>query len=108
MADEKKTEAEWIPRDLRESLLAASRRYAVVTLLGPRQSGKTTLVRSAFPNHAYCNMEDPELRTLAASDPKEFLHRHRPPLILDEVQRAPELLGLLQIEVDTLTHESKV
>jgi len=95
-----RTEEGWIQRDLREPLLAAARRYAVVTLLGPRQSGKTTLVRATFPQHAYCNMEDPELRALAVSDSKEFLHRHRPPLILDEVQRVPELLSLLQVAVD--------
>jgi predicted AAA+ superfamily ATPase len=93
-------QGEWVARAMREPLLATARRYPVVTLLGPRQSGKTTLVRSAFPDHTYCNMEDPELRALAAADPKEFQHRHRPPLILDEVQRVPELLSVLQVQVD--------
>lgn len=91
---------EWIGRDLLEPLLAGAGRYPTVTLLGPRQSGKTTLVREAFPGHDYCNLEDPELRRLAATDPKEFLHRHGPPLILDEVQRVPELLSVLQVLVD--------
>ena len=91
---------DFVDRDLRGPLLANAKRYPVVTVLGPRQSGKTTLVRSVFPNHAYCNLEDPELRALATQDPKEFLHRHRPPLILDEVQRVPSLLSLLQVRVD--------
>ncbi|MBC2602534.1 ATP-binding protein [Puniceicoccus vermicola] len=77
-----------------------AKRYPVVTVLGPRQSGKTTLVRSLFPDHGYCNLEDPELRALATRDPKEFLHRHRPPLILDEVHRVPSLLSLLQVRID--------
>lgn len=82
------------------TLLAAARHYPVLTLLGPRQSGKTTLVRECFPGHEYCNLEDPETRALASVDPKEFLHRHRPPLILDEVQRVPSLLSLIQVQVD--------
>ena len=99
---------EWIRRELREPLLLSARHYPVVTVLGPRQSGKTTLVRSAFPNHTYCNMEDPELRALAVADPKEFLHRHGTPMILDEVQRVPELLSLLQVHVDRKPSEKGV
>jgi len=91
---------DFVDRDLRGPLLANAKHYPVVTVLGPRQSGKTTLVRSVFPDHGYCNLEDPELRTLATQDPKEFLHRHRPPLILDEVQRVPSLLSLLQVRID--------
>ncbi|NCC50618.1 MAG: ATP-binding protein [Spartobacteria bacterium] len=89
-----------IPRILAGSLKESAGRYPVVTLLGPRQSGKTTLVRNCFPGHEYCNLEDPELRALALADSKEFLHRHAPPLILDEIQRVPELLSLIQVLVD--------
>ncbi len=91
---------DFINRELQGPLLANAKHYPVVTVLGPRQSGKTTLVRSVFPNHTYCNLEDPELRALATQDPKEFLHRYRPPLILDEVQRVPSLLSLLQVRID--------
>lgn len=101
-------EKDWIDRDLRIPLLTAARRYPVVTVLGPRQSGKTTLVRSAFPHHEYINLEDPEYRSLAQADPKEFLHRHPPPLILDEVQRVPELLSSLQVLVDAHPDEKGV
>jgi uncharacterized protein len=89
-----------IPRQLSGTLIESARHYPVVTLLGPRQSGKTTLARSSFPEHEYCNMEDPELRALALEDPKEFFHRHAPPVILDEIQRAPTLLSMIQVMVD--------
>lgn len=82
------------------SLQKQARRYPVVTLTGPRQSGKTTLVRTAFPDHAYVNLEDPEARDYALHDPKEFLFRNADGMILDEVQRAPDLFSYIQVQVD--------
>ena len=64
-------------------------KYSVVTLLGPRQSGKTTLVRAAFPKKPYVNMEDPDHRALATLDPKRFKEAYPDGAILDEVQRTP-------------------
>ncbi len=90
----------WIPRTLAGPLREAAGHYPVITLLGPRQSGKTSLVRTCFPAYEYCNLEDPELRALALADPNEFLYRHPPPLILDEIQRVPALLSSLQVMVD--------
>ncbi len=74
----------------------------VVTVIGPRQSGKTTLVRQVFPDHAYLSLEQPDLRSRAREDPRGLLaeHRHGPGVILDEVQRVPELLSYIQTEVD--------
>jgi len=89
-----------IPRQMTDSLLAAAREYPVVTLTGPRQAGKTTLVRSVFPGHRYCNLENPELRRMASEDPKQFFHLHQEPVILDEIQRVPELLSWIQVRVD--------
>lgn len=80
--------------------MTAAGNYPVVTVLGPRQSGKTTLVRACFPGYEYCNLEDPELRALAIADPKEFMYRHPAPLIIDEIQRVPELISVLQVVVD--------
>lgn len=74
--------------------------YPVVTLLGPRQSGKTTLVKACFPDHGYCNLEHPEKRRLAQSDPNSFLKSYPTPVILDEIQRVPELLSYIQVRVD--------
>jgi uncharacterized protein len=72
----------------------------VVTLLGPRQSGKTTLVRSCFPEFSYANLEDPKTRELAANDYEGFFAKYSEPLIIDEVQRVPELLSALQVRID--------
>lgn len=83
-----------------ETLLAAAGDYPVVTLTGPRQAGKTTLVQAVFPQHHYCNLENPELRRLATEDPKQFFALHPAPMILDEIQRVPELLSWIQVRVD--------
>lgn len=77
-----------------------AKRYPVVTLLGPRQSGKTTLVRLAFPDKPYVNMEDSDNRSLATLDPKSFMQKYPDGAILDEVQRTPGLLSYIQVLVD--------
>ena len=89
-----------ITRQMTDMLLAAAQDYPVVTLTGPRQAGKTTLVRAVFPNHHYCNLENPELRRLATEDPKKFFDLYSEPMILDEIQRVPELLSWIQVRVD--------
>lgn len=71
-----------------------------MTLTGPRQSGKTTLCRAAFPRHAYVSLEAPDAREYAAADPRGFLDDLRAGAVLDEIQRAPTLLSYLQEEVD--------
>ena len=91
----------YIPRSILPELLTLLREYPVVTLLGPRQSGKTTLVRESLKDFAYCNLEDPETRHLAESDPRAFLAQFGGPAILDEIQRVPELLSYIQVIVDT-------
>ena len=65
-----------IPRRIQSELSLLSREYKVVTLTGPRQSGKTTLARAQFPDYHYVNLEDPESRALAERDAREFLRRH--------------------------------
>lgn len=76
------------------------KQYPIVTIMGPRQSGKTTLVKALFPDYAYINMEEPEMQLLAEQDPKALLNKYRAPLIIDEVQRAPQLLSYIQVIVD--------
>ena len=75
-------------------------KYPVLTLTGPRQSGKTTLARSVFPDAEYVNLEDPEMHALALSDMREFLRRHPAPAVFDEVQYVPELPRYVQAAVD--------
>lgn len=83
-------------RILTPRLVSAFASYRAIVLLGPRQSGKTTLARAAFPQFDYVSLEDPDQRHLATSDPRGFFDHHRGSLILDEVQRAPDLLSYLQ------------
>jgi predicted AAA+ superfamily ATPase len=92
--------SKFIERQLQAEMLASAGEYPAVTVVGPRQSGKTTLVRKLFPDHAYVNLENPELRSLAQTDPKALLNRFPAPVILDEIQRVPELLSWLQVGID--------
>ncbi len=89
-----------IKREIQKELISVFEDYPVVTITGPRQAGKTTLVRMAFPDINYCNLEDPEIKTLAKNDPKAFFSRYKTPLIIDEIQRVPELLSYIQVIVD--------
>jgi len=89
-----------VRRELMDELLEAARQFPVVTVLGPRQSGKTTLIRSAFPKKPYRSLEEPDVRAAAQQDPRGFLAPIAGGVILDEVQRVPELLSYLQGEVD--------
>lgn len=76
--------------------------FPVVTIEGPRQSGKTTLSKLAFPDYAYANLEDTVTRRLAEKDPRGFFERFPAPAIIDEIQRVPALLSDLQVEIDRL------
>jgi len=89
-----------IMRKLQKRLLEAARRFPVVTVTGPRQSGKTTLCRMAFPDKPYVSLEAPDVRRWAARDPRAFLAEHHGGAVFDEIQREPELLSYLQVEVD--------
>ncbi|MBX3183857.1 MAG: ATP-binding protein [Polyangiaceae bacterium] len=88
------------PRTLHATLVRAATQYPVVTLTGPRQSGKTTLCRMAFPEHAYVSLEPLDTREFAAQDPRGFLAQFAGGVILDEAQRAPALFSYLQETVD--------
>lgn len=89
-----------IERDLTPTLARWAASYPVVTLTGPRQSGKTTLCRSVFPDKPYMSLEPMDIRTFASEDPRSFLAQFPDGAVLDEVQRVPELLGYIQGLVD--------
>ena len=89
-----------IPRQAEATLLQLAGEYPVVAVTGPRQSGKTTLVRKAFPDKPYVSLEDLDERQLAGDDPRGFLGRYPDGAILDEVQRCPELFSYLQTRID--------
>ena len=77
-----------------------ARGFPVIAITGPRQSGKSTLARETFPRHPYVTLEDLDTRSVALADPRRFLARFPEGAVLDEVQRAPELLSYLQGRVD--------
>ncbi|MBF0595044.1 MAG: ATP-binding protein [Candidatus Omnitrophica bacterium] len=89
-----------IKRELTSELMSMARQYPVVTITGPRQSGKTTLARKTFPKHRYVNLEEPDVRELAQADPRAFLAGSDSGIILDEIQRVPQLLSYIQAIVD--------
>ncbi|MDX2226992.1 MAG: ATP-binding protein [Verrucomicrobiae bacterium] len=88
------------PRLLADSITRWAKQYPIVTITGPRQSGKTTLAKSLFPDHAYVSLEEMDQRAFAREDPRAFLERYPGGVIIDEIQNAPELPSYLQTEVD--------
>jgi len=89
-----------IVREITQELLESAAEYPVVTILGPRQSGKTTLSRMTFPDKPYLSLEDPDIRIAAEQDPRGFLGQLDQGAILDEIQRLPVLLSYIQGMVD--------
>lgn len=89
-----------IPRHLSRYILKYAKQYPILALVGPRQSGKTTLTQALFPDHRYISLENLDYRQYAVADPRGFLGEHGPNVILDEVQRVPELFPYLQELVD--------
>ncbi len=96
-----------IERDITACLVRLFRQYPFVTVTGPRQSGKTTLCRAAFPHLKYVNLEAPDLREFAQSDPRRFLSQLDGGAIIDEVQHVPDLLSYLQVLADERGHNSQ-
>ena len=89
-----------VTRHLQKQLLLLAKKMPVIAITGPRQSGKTTLLKTAFPSYDYVNLEHPPTRTLALNDPDHFLAQYNKGLIIDEAQRAPELFSYIQVVVD--------
>ena len=91
----------YLPRSIEPVLKRAAAEFPVVVLTGPRQSGKTTLLKHLFSaTHAYVSLEPPDVRTAAELDPRGFLQMHPAPVILDEVQYVPSLLPYIKEGVD--------
>ena len=91
-----------IKREIEGQIRQAATEFPVIAVIGPRQSGKTTLVQMVFPDHAYVSLEDFDTRTRALADPRSFLTEYPTDsgIILDEIQNAPVLLSYIQTIVD--------
>jgi uncharacterized protein len=89
-----------INRILGQKIKESAQKMPIIAITGPRQSGKSTLIQALFPDHTYQNLEDPELRQFAISDPRGFLQSQKGNVILDEVQYVPHLFSYVQVISD--------
>ena len=89
-----------IARTLTSKIIALAQKFQVITLTGPRQSGKTTLVKATFPALPYVSLEEPDIRQIALTDPRGFLSNYPVGAILDEIQNTPDLFSYIQKLVD--------
>ena len=92
-----------IYRKATKELINLASQYKAVGITGPRQSGKTTLVKSVFAQKPYVSLENPDVRSFALQDPRGFLEQYPNGAILDEVQRTPDLFSYLQEILDKST-----
>src|ERR1017187_1897506 len=91
----------FVDRAIQSEVLRAARSFPAVVLTGPRRSGKTALLRHAFPDARYILLEDPDIQARVQSDPRAFLDELQPPVLFDEIQNTPELLNYVRTLVDT-------
>lgn len=90
----------WIERTIAKEIRKRITQFPILAVTGPRQSGKTTLLKTLFPDYEYVSLENPDHRSFAQEDPNGFLQQYASQTILDEVQRVPELFSYLQTAVD--------
>src|ERR1035437_6355178 len=90
----------YIHRDLEPALRKRLREFPCVVVTGPRQAGKSTLLRAVLPDYAYMTLDDPQVRQMAVQDPEGFLDTLGERGIVDEIQYAPELLSYLKMRID--------
>lgn len=92
----------YIPRLIEAELKRASRSFSALILTGPRRAGKTTLIRKLFPEAEYYLLEDPDIISRLRTDPRSFLEDVHCPVILDEIQNVPDLLGYIRTRMDRI------
>jgi len=91
----------YIKRDIENKIIALSKEYSCILITGPRQVGKTTVLKQLMDdNREYVTLDDMEERSLAKRDPAMFLQMHSTPIMIDEVQYAPELFSYIKIQID--------
>ena len=95
----------YLPRLIEKNLKSALRNFPAVFIGGPRRTGKTTLVRQILKGYNYVLLDEMDVRSFALDDPRGFLEKHPPPVIIDEIQRAPDLTSYIQEIVDEKNRE---
>lgn len=91
----------YIKRDLEDKIISLSEEYSAILITGPRQVGKTTILRQLMDNsREYVTLDNLEERSMARNDPALFLQMHSRPILIDEVQYAPQLFSYIKIEID--------
>lgn len=105
VVDLHKTISDMIERILKTRLLELTKKYPIVTLTGPRQSGKSTLLKTSFPEYKYVSLEDPDMRLFATEDPRGFLATYSDKTIIDEAQRVPSIFSYIQTHTDKENRE---
>ena len=94
-----------VKRDLHAKVLELSKKFPFVLITGPRQSGKSTLVKMVFPDYTYISFSDLDIRTFAKEDPRGFIATYPDKVIIDEVQKEPSILSYLQTHTDNANKE---
>src|SRR5262249_61764749 len=94
----------WVERDISPKIQSLAQSFPVIVLTGARQTGKTTLLQKLFADYTYVSLDIPSTASLASHSPEEFLSRYPAPLLVDEVQYAPELFRHLKIMIDQNRH----
>ena len=97
-----------IDRQVEDELRLLKNEFPILAILGPRQSGKTTLSKKVFPEYQYISLEDFDHREFAQNDPRGFLRKYSKDIIFDEIQRVPPLMSYLQTHVDTLNANGRI
>lgn len=87
-------------RAIEPLILKSLKHFPAILITGPRQAGKSTLLKESLKTYRYANLDDPVMRSLAKKDPRLFMDANRPPVIIDEIQYAPELLSYIKMEID--------
>ena len=98
--------SKYIHRKIEKSILGRAKEFPVVVLTGPRQTGKSTMLKAIFPKYNYVSLDDPRKMDAANSDPALFLENYPPPLVIDEIQYAPGLIRHIKINVDKMRSRS--